>query len=111
MQLRRIAYGHRGQNEKKKPQLKDHELKALIQKVKMEINKREIQSFKVICVWSVVQRFLNRGYEPDDLFQIGCIGLLKSVDKFDLSFDVKFSTYAVPMIIGEIQRFYVMMDQ
>lgn len=56
-------------------------------------------------VWSVVQRFLNRGYDSDDLFQIGCIGLLKSVDKFDLSFDVKFSTYAVPMIIGEIQRF------
>ncbi|GED12067.1 sporulation sigma factor SigF [Aneurinibacillus migulanus] len=56
-------------------------------------------------VWSVVQRFLNRGYEADDLFQIGCIGLLKAIDKFDLSFDVKFSTYAVPMIIGEIQRF------
>jgi len=56
-------------------------------------------------VWSVVQRFMNRGYDPDDLFQIGCIGLLKSVDKFDLSYDVKFSTYAVPMIIGEIQRF------
>jgi RNA polymerase sporulation-specific sigma factor len=53
----------------------------------------------------VVQRFINRGYEPEDLFQIGCIGLLKSVDKFDLSYDVKFSTYAVPMIIGEIQRF------
>jgi RNA polymerase sporulation-specific sigma factor len=56
-------------------------------------------------VWSVVQRFLNRGYEPDDLFQIGCIGLIKSIDKFNLSYDVKFSTYAVPMIIGEIQRF------
>ncbi|WP_010631618.1 RNA polymerase sporulation sigma factor SigF [Sporolactobacillus vineae] len=56
-------------------------------------------------VWSVVQRFINRGYEPDDLFQIGCIGLLKAVDKFDLNYDVKFSTYAVPMIIGEIQRF------
>ncbi|WP_407647285.1 RNA polymerase sporulation sigma factor SigF [Gracilibacillus oryzae] len=56
-------------------------------------------------VWSVVQRFLNRGYDQDDLFQIGCIGLLKSIDKFDLSYDVKFSTYAVPMIIGEIQRF------
>lgn len=56
-------------------------------------------------VWSVVQRFLNRGYEPEDLFQIGCIGLMKSVDKFDLSYDVKFSTYAVPMILGEIQRF------
>ncbi|HEX6594365.1 MAG TPA: RNA polymerase sporulation sigma factor SigF [Bacillota bacterium] len=56
-------------------------------------------------VWSVVQRFMNRGYEPDDLFQIGSIGLIKSIDKFDLSYDVRFSTYAVPMIIGEIQRF------
>lgn len=56
-------------------------------------------------VWSVVQRFINRGYDPDDLFQIGSIGLIKSIDKFDLSYDVKFSTYAVPMIIGEIQRF------
>jgi len=56
-------------------------------------------------VWAVVQRFLGRGYEAEDLFQIGCIGLMKSVDKFDLSYDVKFSTYAVPMIIGEIQRF------
>jgi RNA polymerase sporulation-specific sigma factor len=59
----------------------------------------------VRLVWSVVQRFINRGYDPDDLFQIGCIGLLKSIDKFDLSYDVRFSTYAVPMIIGEIQRF------
>lgn len=56
-------------------------------------------------VWAVVQRFLGRGYEPDDLFQIGCIGLMKAIDKFDLTYDVKFSTYAVPMIIGEIQRF------
>lgn len=56
-------------------------------------------------VWSVVQRFMNRGYDPDDLFQIGSIGLIKSIDKFDLSYDVRFSTYAVPMIIGEIQRF------
>ncbi|MBA9085419.1 RNA polymerase sporulation-specific sigma factor [Fontibacillus solani] len=62
-------------------------------------------SCNIRLVWSVVQRFMNRGYEPEDLFQIGCIGLLKSVDKFDLSYDVKFSTYAVPMIIGEIQRF------
>lgn len=56
-------------------------------------------------VWSIVQRFSSRGVELDDLFQIGCIGLLKSVDKFDLSYEVKFSTYAVPMIIGEIQRY------
>lgn len=62
-------------------------------------------SNNIRLVWSVVQRFAGRGYDSEDLFQIGCIGLLKSVDKFDLSFDVKFSTYAVPMIIGEIQRF------
>ncbi len=62
-------------------------------------------SHNIRLVWSVVQRFLNRGYEAEDLFQIGCIGLLKAVDKFDLNYDVKFSTYAVPMIIGEIQRF------
>ncbi|MGN7476540.1 SigF/SigG family RNA polymerase sporulation sigma factor [Solibacillus silvestris] len=56
-------------------------------------------------VWSIVQRFASRGVELEDLFQIGCIGLMKSIDKFDLSYEVKFSTYAVPMIIGEIQRF------
>lgn len=56
-------------------------------------------------VWSIVKRFSNRGYEPDDLFQIGSIGLIKSIQKFDLSYDVRFSTYAVPMIIGEIKRF------
>ncbi|MGL5435257.1 MAG: SigF/SigG family RNA polymerase sporulation sigma factor [Lachnospiraceae bacterium] len=56
-------------------------------------------------VWSVVRHFSNRGYELEDLFQIGSIGLLKAIDKFDLSFDVKFSTYAVPMITGEIKRF------
>ena len=54
---------------------------------------------------SVLKGFMNRGYEFDDLFQIGSIGLLKAIDKFDNSFDVKFSTYAVPMIIGEIKRF------
>jgi RNA polymerase sporulation-specific sigma factor len=56
-------------------------------------------------VWSIVKKFYNRGYEPDDLFQVGCIGLLKAVSKFDKSFEVKFSTYAVPMIMGEIKRF------
>lgn len=56
-------------------------------------------------VWAVARRFLGRGYELEDLYQIGCIGLMKCIDKFDLSFDVKFSTYAVPMISGEIKRF------
>lgn len=56
-------------------------------------------------VWCVVKRFLHRGAEAEDLFQIGNIGLLKAIDKFDPSYEVKFSTYAVPMISGEIKRF------
>jgi len=56
-------------------------------------------------VWSIVRRFLGRGQEAEDLFQIGVIGLMKAVDKFDLSYDVMFSTYAVPMISGEIKRY------
>ena len=56
-------------------------------------------------IWSVAKRFKNRGVEMDDLFQIGSIGLLKAVDHFNTDFDVKFSTYAVPMISGEIKRF------
>ncbi len=56
-------------------------------------------------IWSIVRRFAGRGYEQEDLFQIGSIGLIKAVDKFDMSFEVKFSTYAVPMIAGEIKRF------
>ena len=56
-------------------------------------------------VHHIVKRFAGRGYETEDLFQIGSIGLMKAIDKFDLSYDVKFSTYAVPMIAGEIKRF------
>ncbi|MBA4699078.1 MAG: RNA polymerase sporulation sigma factor SigF [Ruminococcus sp.] len=56
-------------------------------------------------IWCVVKRFYGRGTEAEDLFQIGSIGLLKAIDKFDLSYEVKFSTYAVPMISGEIKRF------
>ena len=56
-------------------------------------------------VWSIVRRFAGRGHELEDLYQIGCIGLIKAIDKFNLDFDVKFSTYAVPMITGEIKRF------
>ncbi|CAH0345612.1 RNA polymerase sigma-F factor [Bacillus sp. CECT 9360] len=94
-------------NKKSQVHLKDDELRDLI--LRSQSGDQEargvIVKSNLRLVWSVVQRFLNRGYEPDDLYQIGCIGLLKSVDKFDLSFEVKFSTYAVPMIIGEIQRF------
>ena len=53
----------------------------------------------------IVKRFLGRGYEAEDLFQIGVIGLIKAIDKFDTEYDVKFSTYAVPLITGEIKRF------
>ena len=56
-------------------------------------------------VLSVVQRFTNRGENPDDLFQVGCIGLIKAIDNFDINQNVRFSTYAVPMIIGEIRRY------
>ena len=56
-------------------------------------------------IWSIVRRFTGRGYEMEDLFQIGSIGLIKAIDKFDTAYDVRFSTYAVPMITGEIKRF------
>ncbi len=56
-------------------------------------------------VLSIIQRFLNRNELPDDLFQVGCIGLLKAIDNFDLTLGVRFSTYAVPMIIGEVRRY------
>lgn len=56
-------------------------------------------------VWSIVRRFEHRGHDREELFQIGCIGLMKAIDKFEVDYDVKFSTYAVPMIMGEIKRF------
>lgn len=56
-------------------------------------------------IWSIVKKFANRGYELEDLYQIGCIGFVKAVQKFDESYNVKLSTYAVPIIIGEIKRF------
>ena len=55
-------------------------------------------------VWSIVRKFINRGTEAEDLYQIGCIGLIKAIEKFDLTYGVQFSTYAVPMIMGEIKR-------
>ena len=66
--------------------------------------KEYIVNNNVGLVWSIVRKFTNRGTEADDLFQIGCIGLIKAIEKFDTSYDVKFSTYAVPMIMGEIKR-------
>lgn len=56
-------------------------------------------------IWNVVRRFMGRGYETEDLYQIGAIGLIRAIDRFDFHYDVKFSTYAVPLISGEIKRF------
>ena len=56
-------------------------------------------------IWSIVKRFMNRGYEAEDLYQIGCIGFMKSIKRFDTTFEVKLSTYSVPYILGEIKRF------
>ena len=55
-------------------------------------------------IWSIVKRFSGRGYELEDLYQIGCVGFIKSIQRFDVNFDVKLSTYAVPYMIGEIKR-------
>ncbi|WP_339227918.1 RNA polymerase sporulation sigma factor SigF [Oceanobacillus sp. FSL K6-2867] len=94
-------------NTRQKEQLSDEKVKEYI--LKSQQGDKEARDLlverNIRLVWSVVQRFINRGYDPDDLFQIGSIGLIKAIDKFDLSYDVRFSTYAVPMIIGEIQRF------
>lgn len=91
------------------------ELKVLSEKEKDELIKlaksgnksarEKLINGNLKLVLSVVQRFSGRGENPDDLFQVGCIGLIKSIDNFDTSHEVKFSTYAVPMIIGEIRRY------
>lgn len=96
-----------GINTSKLKVLKESEKVALLKKVK-EGDKRareELISGNLRLVLSVIQRFSNRGENPDDLFQVGCIGLIKSIDNFDINQNVRFSTYAVPMIIGEIRRY------
>lgn len=94
-------------------------LKVLTEKEKLELLQRmrdgtpqqakqareELISGNLRLVLSVIQRFTNRGENPDDLFQVGCIGLMKAIDHFDVSQGVRFSTYGVPMIIGEIRRY------
>lgn len=67
--------------------------------------KEALLTENVSLVWSVVRRFLGRGVEQDDLFQLGCLGFIKAIDGFDLAFGTQFSTYAVPKIAGEIRRF------
>lgn len=88
------------------PVLKQEEMRSLLQKIKAgdtQARDRFIYG-NLRLVLSVVQRFSGRGEQADDLFQVGCIGLMKAMSGFDLSLDVRFSTYAVPMIAGEIRR-------
>lgn len=96
-----------GVNTSKLPVLKEKEKRELLLSLKSgDSNAREtFIRGNLRLVLSVIQRFNNRGENADDLFQVGCIGLIKAIDNFDLSQNVKFSTYAVPMIIGEIRRY------
>ncbi len=96
-----------GVNTAKLPVLSNEEKMDLFEKIKKG-DKEARETFiggNLRLVLSVIQRFNNRGENLDDLFQIGCIGLIKAIDNFDTSHNVKFSTYAVPMIIGEIRRY------
>lgn len=89
------------------PLLSDEEMMDLLHRAKegdTEARERLINC-NLKLIFNLVQRFSHRGYELEDLFQIGTIGLIKAIDKFDFTYGVKFSTYAVPMIIGEIRRF------
>ena len=96
-----------GVNTAKLPLYKEAEMMQMIEKIQAgdKQARDEFIQGNLRLVLSVIQRFSNRGENPDDLFQVGCIGLIKALDNFDLSHGVKFSTYAVPMIIGEIRRY------
>jgi RNA polymerase sporulation-specific sigma factor len=96
-----------GINTSELPVMKDVEMQDMIDRIRAgdsELRERFITG-NLRLVLSVVQRFQNRGESIDDIFQVGCIGLIKALDNFDTSHGVKFSTYAVPMIIGEIRRY------
>ena len=96
-----------GVNTSKLPILSDDEKDELFVKIKagdMHAREKYIQG-NLRLVLSVIKRFHNNNENVDDLFQIGCIGLMKSIDNFDPTMGVKFSTYAVPMIIGEVRRY------
>ncbi|AHF07328.1 RNA polymerase sporulation sigma factor SigF [Desulfitobacterium metallireducens] len=89
------------------PLLSDEEMMRLLHEAQEgnEEAREKLVNCNLKLIFNLVQRFSRRGYELEDLFQIGTIGLIKAIDKFDFSYGVKFSTYAVPMIIGEIRRF------
>ena len=91
----------------KLPLYKEAEMTEMLKKIKegdASVREKFING-NLRLVLSVIQRFTSRGENPDDLFQVGCIGLIKALDNFDMSHGVKFSTYAVPMIIGEVRRY------
>lgn len=96
-----------GVNTAKLPVLSANEKKALFKRILQGDNaaREEFIQGNLRLVLSVIQRFNNRGEPADDLFQVGCIGLIKAIDNFDITQDVQFSTYAVPMIIGEVRRY------
>jgi RNA polymerase sporulation-specific sigma factor len=96
-----------GVNTSKLPVLSSEKMKELFTRIHAGDHsaREEFIQGNLRLVLSVIQRFNNRGEHIDDLFQVGCIGLIKAIDNFDVSQNVKFSTYAVPMIIGEIRRY------
>ncbi len=96
-----------GVNTSKLKVLTEDEKTELLKKVREGDKKarEELIEGNLRLVLSVIQKFMNRGAQPDDLFQVGVVGLIKAIDNFDLSLDVKFSTYAVPMISGELRRY------
>lgn len=96
-----------GVNTSKLPVLTNKEKSELFIKIKNgdENARQKFINGNLRLVLSVIQRFLGRTDSPDDLFQVGCVGLIKAIDNFDLTQNVQFSTYAVPMIIGEIRRY------
>ena len=96
-----------GVNTAKLKVLKESEKIELLKKMKSgdKTARQKLIEGNLRLVLSIIQRFSNRGENPDDLFQVGCIGLIKAIDNFDVNQNVRFSTYAVPMIIGEIRRY------
>ena len=96
-----------GVNTSKLKVLKNDEMKELLRRTKEgdQQAREELIAGNLRLVLSVIQRFSNRGENADDLFQVGCIGLMKAIDNFNVELEVKFSTYGVPMIIGEIRRY------
>ncbi|NLA83964.1 MAG: sigma-70 family RNA polymerase sigma factor, partial [Clostridiales bacterium] len=96
-----------GVNTSQLPVLTNEEMQELFKRMHAgdESAREEFIQGNLRLVLSDIKRFANRGENMDDLFQVGCIGLIKAIDNFDTSHNVRFSTYAVPMIIGEIRRY------